>query len=134
MSYLVVDKGNTEWIWNYKPLRNKFKGCWDRVQPDEDNSYNCVELPKGTIKKLIGREMNWADEPYLMGESDVQKVTNDEGMVPVEKVKEWLNAEFYVKNIRRENSFGEVIYYDEVVSDFETMKEMFECFLETMEE
>ena len=23
----------------------------------------CVELPKGNIKKLIGRELSWEDEP-----------------------------------------------------------------------
>lgn len=68
MSYLVVDKDNTEWIWNYKPLRNKFKGCWNRVQPDEDNSYNCVELPKGTIEKLIGWTLTWEHDPYELME------------------------------------------------------------------
>ena len=68
MAYLVVDKDGSEWIWNYKPLRNKLRGCWDRVQPDEDYSYQCVELPKGTIEKLIGQQRSWKDEPYSLEE------------------------------------------------------------------
>ena len=81
---------------------------------------------------------SWLEEKIAKGavgsEGRVQEVTNEEGMVPVEKVKEWLNTDFYVKNIRKENSFGEVIYYDEVVSDFGTMEELFEYFQKAMEE
>lgn len=26
--------------------------------------YPCIELPSGSIAKLIGRELTWEDEPY----------------------------------------------------------------------
>ena len=29
----------------------------------ENRVYDYVELPKGSIKKLIGRELSWNDEP-----------------------------------------------------------------------
>ena len=70
----------------------------------------------------------------VVSEGRVQEVTNEEGMVPVEKVKKWLNTDFYVRNTKRENSFGEAICYDEVVSDFETMEEAFEYFQKAMDE
>ena len=81
---------------------------------------------------------SWLEEKIAKGavgsEGRVQEVTNEEGMVPIEKVKKWLNTDFYVRNTKRENSFGEVICYDEVVSDFETMEEAFEYFQKAMEE
>ena len=81
---------------------------------------------------------SWLEEKIAKGavgsEDRVQEVTNEEGMVPVEKVKKWLNTEFYVRNTKRENSFGEVMYCNEVVSDFETMEEVFEYFQKAMEE
>ena len=67
MAYLAVDKDGSEWIWQYKPLRNKMRGEWESVW-DEDGAYQHVELPKGTIEKLIGWEMSWDHEPYLMEE------------------------------------------------------------------
>ena len=80
----------------------------------------------------------WLEEKIAKGavgsEDRVQEVTNEEGMVPVEKVKKWLNTEFYVRNTKRENSLGEVMYCNEVVSDFETMEEAFEYFQKAMEE
>jgi hypothetical protein len=63
MSVLVVDKDGTEWVWNYRPLRNKYRGRWERPYSDEGD-YQSVELPKGSIKKLIGKTLTWADEPY----------------------------------------------------------------------
>lgn len=81
---------------------------------------------------------SWLEEKIAKGaigsEGHVQEVTNEEGMVPVEKVKKWLNTEFYVRNTKRVNSFDEVMYCNEVVSDFETMEEAFKYFQEAMEE
>ena len=80
----------------------------------------------------------WLEEKIAKGavgsDDRVQEVTNEEGMVPVEKVKKWLNTEFYVRNTKRENSLGEVMYCNEVESDFETMEEAFEYFQKAMEE
>jgi hypothetical protein len=81
---------------------------------------------------------SWLEEKIAKGavgsESRIQEVTNEEGMVPVEKVKKWLNTEFYVRNTKRLNSLDEVIYCNEVVSDFETMEEAFDFFQKSMEE
>lgn len=35
--------------------------------------YDYVELPKGTIKKLIGRELSWDDEPVELKEERYEK-------------------------------------------------------------
>lgn len=40
-----------------EPYRDE--GCWD-YDPHNDV---CIELPKGTIKKILGRELTWEDEP-----------------------------------------------------------------------
>lgn len=34
----------------------------------QDRVYDNVELPKGSIKKLIGRELSWEDEPVELKE------------------------------------------------------------------
>lgn len=53
-----------EWIFNCKP------DMWasDCVEhnywlPQDKYSAHGFQLPKGSIKKLIGRELNWNDEP-----------------------------------------------------------------------
>ena len=44
------------------------------VNPDswdyrfDDTFYDFVELPKGSIKKLIGRDLAWKDEPVELKE------------------------------------------------------------------
>ena len=81
---------------------------------------------------------SWLEEKIANGavgsEGRVQEVTNEEGMVPVEKVKKWLNTDFYVRNTKRFEGFDKDMYYNEVVSDFETMEEMFEYFQKAMAE
>ena len=61
--YLAVDADDTEWIYNKKPFRGSDCNgeCWT---PKEENISSMVELPKGTIKKLIGKDLTWNDEPY----------------------------------------------------------------------
>lgn len=55
MAWLVKDGiDNSEWIFDYKP---------DRASDFWYSPGDCVELPKGSIKKLIGKELNWNDEP-----------------------------------------------------------------------
>lgn len=67
MAWLAVSGNKAEFIYELKPLRGKcvfFPTC----------ERNCpyprfVKLPKGSIKKLIGRELSWNDEPIeLKGE------------------------------------------------------------------
>lgn len=58
MAWLVVDgRDNSEWIYKYQPDRASTGDFW------YDCGGDCVELPKGTIKKLIGRELTWEDKP-----------------------------------------------------------------------
>lgn len=85
MSWLATDKDGTEKIFNGKPFRrcnyrglggffviliarytknqrHKWASMWSN---DEDDVFpeGCIILPKGSIKKLIGRDLTWKDEP-----------------------------------------------------------------------
>lgn len=57
MAYLAVNKDGSEWIFERKPFRAEH----------EDGYWDCcccrVELPDGTISKLLDRETSWDDEP-----------------------------------------------------------------------
>ena len=54
MAYLACDKRGFEWILVDRPYREN--GYWFC---DNDT----IELPHGSIAKLIGRELTWEDEP-----------------------------------------------------------------------
>ena len=62
-SCVAVDKNGNEFIYDVKPIRSGEH--WD-VNDGLADSY--VELPKGAIKKLIGRELTWASEPVELKE------------------------------------------------------------------
>ena len=55
MAWVAKDKDGEECIYEKKPERNGW--FWDTF--DDEN----VGLPDGTIKKLIGRELTWEDDP-----------------------------------------------------------------------
>lgn len=61
MAWVAVDKDGTESICTQKPYR--------RTDPNYGSYWKVkgligfVNLPKGSIKKLIGRELSWKDEP-----------------------------------------------------------------------
>ena len=63
MTWLAVDYTG-EWIFNYKP--DMWIGdCTEHNywQPqDRDRAYD-IQLPKGSIKKLIGKYLTWNDDP-----------------------------------------------------------------------
>lgn len=60
MAYLCVDRSG-EYIANNEPLRAFFEWHgWEDVYGDR---CTLISVPKGTIKKLIGKEMTWEDEP-----------------------------------------------------------------------
>ena len=62
MAFLAVDKNGDEYIYECKPLKSDM-GYWVAVYIDyKDRVTDYVELPKGSIKKLIGRELTWEDE------------------------------------------------------------------------
>ena len=83
MAYVAVNKDGGEVIgdelerckWGkhfWLVVSNKEDGlfwCSLYDDPDEGRVNVAVDLPKGTIKKLIGRELTWDDEPvWLNGE------------------------------------------------------------------
>ena len=57
MAYLACDADGSEFIYNTKPMRDNKTRVWGGVT-------KCIELPPGSIAKLIGRELTWEDEPY----------------------------------------------------------------------
>lgn len=63
MAWLCVDEDGQEMIFDNEPKRDtsSLGGYWNR---NEEEDYCNVDLPKGTIKKLIGKELTWKDEPY----------------------------------------------------------------------
>ena len=65
MAWLAVDKDGTECICNTEPYRDwvDFKWCIENL-PES----NAVKLPKGSIKKLIGKELSFADESVELKE------------------------------------------------------------------
>lgn len=63
MAYLCADNRG-EFIADEHPTRG-----WDEWHGWRDvygESCTLIEIPKGTIKTLIGKEMTWEDEPYEM--------------------------------------------------------------------
>lgn len=62
MSWLCVNKDGTEIISLFQPVRDsdEWNCCSENAGGWYDN-YG-IELPKGTIKKFIGRDLTWEDE------------------------------------------------------------------------
>lgn len=59
MAYLAVDKNGEEWIYEKKPYRLPQTQTWN------DSTVfgkNCINLPNGTIEKIIGRKLTWNDD------------------------------------------------------------------------
>ena len=65
MAYVGVDKNGSEWIFEYKPDRDARIPIWL-------NGCDYMELPNGSIAKLIGRELTWDDEPVELVETNPQ--------------------------------------------------------------
>lgn len=63
MAYLCVDKDGSEWIFDWPPTRCKSAGWWAEICGTSK-----VQLPSGSIAKLIGRELTWEDEPVELKE------------------------------------------------------------------
>ena len=57
MAFVCVDKNGTELISNNSPYKDSEMTRWST----KNSKY--VELPKGTIKKLIGRDLIFDDDP-----------------------------------------------------------------------
>lgn len=64
--------GNTAWLCvSYVGIELMFASEPHKVDSswqDNNGCCKCLELPKGSIKKLIGRELSWNDEPVELKE------------------------------------------------------------------
>lgn len=57
MAYLAIDKNEKEYIYEEEPMRSEDEN-WIPF------SLSCfIELPKGTIAKLLRYDLKWEDEP-----------------------------------------------------------------------
>lgn len=66
ITYFAVDSDGTEVCFNEKPVRkHDHLDIW-YVPEDIYNDTNNVCLPKGTIKKLTGKQLTWEDEPIAI--------------------------------------------------------------------
>lgn len=59
MAWVAVDEDKSEWVYGQRPVRDKEFVTWELAIVWS----HCVRLPSGTIKKLIGRDLTWEDEP-----------------------------------------------------------------------
>ena len=59
-AWVAVDKSGGERVYEARPVRNST--YWVAIECES------VELPKGSIKALIGRELTWNDEPVELKE------------------------------------------------------------------
>ncbi|MEG1008260.1 MAG: fructan hydrolase [Clostridia bacterium] len=85
--WVAVNKDNTEICVEDKPSRVGFNdgthsawrdvGNWFSANDLLDHRFwrqvsgNYIELPKGTIKKLTGKELTWEDEPLEITHYDM---------------------------------------------------------------
>lgn len=69
MAWVAVSKDGKEGIFTHKPTRVEKLGLWYDEAEYGGVFYDTeISLPKGTIKKLIGRELSWKDEPMELKE------------------------------------------------------------------
>ena len=47
----------------------------------DDEYCGCINLPKGSIKKLIGRGLSWEDEPVELREKDSYEQKKQQGTI-----------------------------------------------------
>lgn len=67
MAWVAVNWNGDEYI--YEAMPERFYHRWlPAICEYQDRVYEYIELPKGTIKKLIGRELSWNDEPVELQE------------------------------------------------------------------
>lgn len=69
MAWVAVYKNGKECVFSHKPRRYKGLDVWCDEQYEGGIFYDTeIPLPKGSIKKLIGRDLYWSDEPVELKE------------------------------------------------------------------
>lgn len=73
MIYLAVEYSGREIIAPTLPSRDEYCGSWDCFEYVATDDYGgeesidqTIDLPTGTIERLIGRKLTWSDEPVLV--------------------------------------------------------------------
>lgn len=70
MAWVAVDKDEAEVIFRGEPERFRDKVWSDCVEDGEILEYDTrLDLPKGSIRKLIGKDLTWQDEPVELTEN-----------------------------------------------------------------
>ena len=84
MVYLAVNKDGSEVVSNTRIKR--FKDYWvDEFFEHEFDTIDVVFLPKGSIKKLIGRELTWEDNPVEFTEKNIDTGSFNEKIISIRK-------------------------------------------------
>lgn len=69
MAWLAVNKNNFEYMFHHKPVIDEYGWLTDKKTYNEVRCYTtsasdfAIRLPNGSIKKLIGRDLKFGDEP-----------------------------------------------------------------------
>ncbi len=65
MSWVAVEQDGCEIVFPEKPHRMEDCGFWNYMEDvgAEVEITIEVDLPKGSIKKLIGKDLTWEDDP-----------------------------------------------------------------------
>lgn len=61
MAFVAVDMDGSEWIYSVIPFRAD--SGWTISFGELSTGEDFYNLPKGSIRKLIGRELTWEDDP-----------------------------------------------------------------------
>lgn len=61
MCYLAVNKDGSEYIYYFKPKRG-YRMYDEDYWITTDDNHPSIELPKGSIEKLLGYKLTWKDE------------------------------------------------------------------------
>lgn len=72
--YLAVEENGQEVIFSSEPERDNIDGIW--VESGVIKNGGSFELLKGSIKKLIGKELTWEDEPVELEEGVLELKTD----------------------------------------------------------
>ncbi len=66
-TYVAVDKDGDEYIFE-QAMPYRQDDYWLPNYDKHGESYAFIYLPKGSIAKLIGKELTWDDEPHELKE------------------------------------------------------------------
>jgi len=64
MAWVAVEKDNSEWIFRDKPVRET------EIWMNKTCAVGMVQIPIGTIEKIIGKQITWDDEAHEIEEEE----------------------------------------------------------------